>query len=160
MPDRVAELHRLSDENTNGGSASLPFHFIPTTFNRDTYQLQLSLFVCNTGSTPISLTDHRGRKNFGYGRHKDHFQWQAELQLYYCKFPALCKPCNCPQTATCSCLSYGDLWDKFKQQQLQEGGPYQSRNSCQNGCTCGMHGPTNSQTSVITRRIYATVQIG
>ncbi|KAL3138912.1 hypothetical protein ABBQ32_005732 [Trebouxia sp. C0010 RCD-2024] len=121
MPDRAAELHRLSDENTNGGSASLPFHFIPTTFNRTTYQLQLPAFVYNTGSTPISLTDHRGRKRFGYGRHKDRFQWQAELHLFYCKFPALCKPCDCAQTATCSCLSYGDLWDKFTCQQLQEG---------------------------------------
>ncbi|KAL3130649.1 hypothetical protein ABBQ38_008040 [Trebouxia sp. C0009 RCD-2024] len=31
------------------------------------------------------------------------------------------EPCNCSQTATCFCLSYGDLWDKFKQQQLEEG---------------------------------------
>lgn len=65
MPDRARDLHQLSDEHSNGGSASLPFHYIPVTFDRNTYQLQLPSFVTNITSTPISSTDSRGYKRFG-----------------------------------------------------------------------------------------------
>ncbi len=44
MPDRAAELHQLTDEEANGGSASLPFHFIPVTKgNRPNSATQLCL---------------------------------------------------------------------------------------------------------------------
>ena len=127
MPDRASELHELSDEGANGGSASLPFHYIPSTFNRETYELQLPPFVTNTGSTPISLTDSRGRKRFGYGRHKDRSNWHAELHLFYCKFPGLCKSCSCSEPIACSCLNYGQLWDRFLQHVISEGGAAPSK---------------------------------
>ena len=123
MPDRASDMHQRSDQEATGGSASLPFHYIPVTFDRETYQLQLPSFVTNTVSIPISLTDSRGYKRFGEGNHKDRFNWQAELHLYYLKFPGLCKSCSCSDSDNCTCLNYTQLWDRFMQDQLAEGIP-------------------------------------
>ena len=86
---------------------------MPTTFDRQTYKLQLPAFMYNTAGTPITLSDFYGEKRFGRGQHKDRYHSRAEFHMLYCKFPGLCKACDCSSTALCTCLSYGELWDKF-----------------------------------------------
>lgn len=64
---------------------------MPTTFSSHTYKLQLSAFMLNTASTPITLFDFYGAKRFGRGQHKDRFNHRADFQLLYYKFPGLCR---------------------------------------------------------------------
>ncbi len=59
-PERATELHDNSDEEPRAGSEATPFHYMPTTFSRHTYKLQLPAFMLNTASTPIILFDFHG----------------------------------------------------------------------------------------------------
>ncbi len=88
-------------------------NYMPTTFSRHTYKLQLPAFTLNPASTPVTLFDFCGVKRFGRGQHKDRFNCRAEFHLLYCKFPELCNTCDCSGTALCTCLNYDELWDKF-----------------------------------------------
>lgn len=85
-------LNTGSERDTErGGSKAIPFRYMPTTFSRHTYKLQLSGFMFNTGSTPITLFAFYGVQRFGRGQHKDGFNCRADLHLLYCKFPGLCR---------------------------------------------------------------------
>jgi len=122
VPNRANELHENSDSAATAGSASAPFHYIPITFDRQTYALHLPSFLEADASTRITMFDaHREGKRFGYGRHKDHHRWRAELHLLYCKFPKLCKACDCEDHSSCTCLDYAQLWDRFLQDYLDGG---------------------------------------
>lgn len=112
-PERATELHSTSDEEPRAGSEAIPFHYMPTTFDMQTYKLQLPAFMYNTAGTPITLSDFYGEKCFGRGQHKDRYNRRAEFHLLYCKFPGLCKAFDCSSTALCTCLDYRELWDKF-----------------------------------------------
>ena len=112
-PERATELHSTSDEEPHAGLEAIPFHYRPTTFDRQTYKLQLPAFMYNTAGTPITLSDFYGEKCFGRGQHKDRYNRRAEFHLLYCKFPGLCKAFDCSSTALCTCLDYRELWDKF-----------------------------------------------
>ena len=71
--------------------------------------------MLNTASTPITLFDFYGVKRFGKGQHKDRFNRRALFHVLYCKFLWLCRACDCSGTTLCTCLKYGELWDKFLQ---------------------------------------------
>ena len=90
---------------------------MPTTFSSHTNKLQLPAFMLNTASTPITLFDFYGVKRFGRNQHKDRFNRRAEFHLMYCRFPGLCKAYGCSHTNMCTCLNYGELWDKTCKQQ-------------------------------------------
>ena len=102
----ATELQDNSGEEPHAGSEAIPFHYMPTTFSRHTYKLQLPAFMLNTASTPITLFDFYGVERFGRGQHKDRFNRRAEFHLLYCKFPGLCKACDCSGTTLCTCLNY------------------------------------------------------
>ena len=75
-------------------------------FNVILCQLRVLFFSCcfNVVNSTTS--------KFGYGRHKDRSSWHAELHLFYCKFPGLCKSCSCSEPIACCCLlllEYGQL---------------------------------------------------
>ncbi len=114
-PERATELHDNSDEEPRAGSEAIPFHYMPTSFSRHSYKLQLPAFMLDTASTPITLFGFYSVKRFGRNQHKDSFNHRAEFRLLYCKFPGLCKACDCSGTTLCTCLSYGELWDIFLQ---------------------------------------------
>ena len=115
VPDRASELEEVSgtDPTTDAAaaSASTPFHYIPTTFSRATYELQLPSFMDADADKRITMFDkHKKTRRFGgHGQHKDPHHWRAELHLFYLKFPQLCKQCECEVQSSCSCLSYAQL---------------------------------------------------
>ena len=114
-PSRVEELHHVSDKADHASAAAgeLSIHYLPETFDKQTYQLKLPDFMQSIVSTPVVLFDSCGAKEFGTRRHKDRHGRRAELHLLYCKMPGLCKPCSCTDAGSCSCLQYHQLWDKF-----------------------------------------------
>lgn len=116
-PANAATLHQLSDDpsHANAAAAALPFHYLPRTFDRETYELQLPSFMQDSASTPITLFDFYGEVPFGTRRHPDKHGRRAELHLLYCKLPGFCKPCSCQDQSTCGCLKYNQLWDNFLQ---------------------------------------------
>lgn len=122
LPDRAAELEDLTNPRASAQSAATLFHYLPETFDRTTYQLELPTFLQPNASTRITMYDAlKGRQRFGSRLHKDWHRRRPELHLFYLKFPKLCKSCDCTNQSNCTCLDYAQLWDRFLQHYLQGG---------------------------------------
>ncbi|KAL3156470.1 hypothetical protein ABBQ38_000775 [Trebouxia sp. C0009 RCD-2024] len=91
-----------------------PWYHQPSTFNTDTFELQLPNFTKVHESTPIELRDGQ-RIHLSQAAVGPQADWLAELHLLYLTFPELCRKRLSSDAAACTHPDCAGLWKQFKQ---------------------------------------------